>query len=59
MKTDNALSLLAALEELLAWMEENSMTHTPSVGVGVFKTEPVEYSVVTEARNAIKLAKGE
>ena len=48
--------LLAALEALVDWMDASNLTASPSGGVGVLTYEGVEYSVVSEARAAIKRA---
>ncbi len=50
--------LLAAAEGIFDWMEKSNLTHTPPAGVGVFRTEPHEYQVVTELREAIKEFRG-
>ena len=55
-----APDLLAALQELVKWMDSNELSHTPSAGTGAFKgafkTESTEYHVVTDARAAIDKA---
>jgi len=45
--------LLAALKALVKWMDDSGLSHSRPAGVGPFTTQPVEYSVVTDARRAI------
>ena len=40
-------------QNLLAFYEASGLTKTASAGVGPFRTEPVEYSVVTDAKAAL------
>ncbi len=49
-------SLLKASKAILEWMEKSGDTHTKPAGVGVFRTAPVEYSVVAALRRAILAA---
>lgn len=51
--------ILTALETLVKWMDDSGLSHTKPGGKGVLRYEGHEYSVVTEARAAIKKAKGE
>jgi hypothetical protein len=51
-----APELLTALENLVLWMEKSGLSTTKAGGVGVFAYEGSEYSVVTEAKEAIKKA---
>lgn len=48
--------LYTALAQLVKWMDDSKLSHTPSVGVYPFVTEPVEYSVVKDARKALENA---
>lgn len=41
------------LIELIEWMDNSGTSHTKSIGIGPFKTEPFEYSVVTMAREIV------
>jgi len=50
--------LLEALKNLVSWMDDSGLSFTTPAGVGAFRTDPVEYSVVTDARAAIAKAEG-
>lgn len=54
-----APELYRALNNLVAWLDGCKLSRTPAIGIGPFKTKPVEYSVVTDARYALEEAKGE
>lgn len=47
------LPLPAALAALLKWLDDSGESHTKPAGRGTFRTEPVEYSVVKDARLAL------
>ena len=55
----SAPELLEALNALVAWMDASELSKTKPGGVGAFRYEGHEYSVVTQARAAIRKAKGE
>lgn len=40
------------------WMDDSGHSHVPAGGVGPFRTDPVEYEVVSVARAAIAKAEG-
>jgi len=54
-----APELLVALNALVAWMDASELSKTKPGGVGAFRYEGHEYSVVTQARAAIARATGE
>lgn len=53
-----APDLYAACKALVKWMVDSGHAHTPAGGVGAFKYEGTEYSVVTDARAALAKAEG-
>jgi len=54
-----APELLEALKELVRWMDVNNHSHTPKGGAGPLTYGGDEYSVVTDARQAVdKATKG-
>lgn len=55
-EAESAPRLLGALRELVEWLDVSGLSATPAVGTGPFRTEPVEYSVVTKARAALAKA---
>lgn len=48
--------MAGALASLVKWMDDSGLSHTKPAGVGPFRTEPIEYSVVREAREALRKA---
>jgi hypothetical protein len=50
--------LVLALSALVTWLDESNLSRTQGVGVGAFRTEPVEYEVITAARAALAKAEG-
>lgn len=54
-----APDLLAALDQIVKWLDESNLSKTPDGGQGAFRYNGTEYSVVRDARVAIARAKGE
>lgn len=54
-----APDLLQSLRDLVEWAQQSGQTHSKPAGVYPFVTDPVEYSVYTQARQAIAKAIGE
>jgi hypothetical protein len=54
-----AADLLAALSNLVLWLEASDMHRTPAGGVGPYRRQGTEYQQVTAARAAIRRAKGD
>lgn len=53
-------ALVGALQALVQWMDASGLSHSKPVGVGTpLETKPFEFDVVTKARAALALAKGE
>jgi hypothetical protein len=53
---ESARDITALREVLIAlinWLDDNYLSHTKSIGIGAFRTEPVEYSIVTDARRVL------
>lgn len=53
-----APDLLAALVDLVEWLDKSGLAHTRPLHCGAIHTEQVEFSVVTDARAAIAQAQG-
>ena len=45
-----------ALRNLVKWLDDSNLSRTRGGGVGCFRYEGTEYSVVTDAREALALA---
>ena len=55
---NNHERLVATVESLLYWLRRCECTHTKPIKSIAFRGEPVEYSVVTEARALLAVIEG-